>query len=254
MRLFSFDMSKAVAVLSIAVLTIAVFPGPAAKADVLLLEDFEDESRTYSVSTPEFHDGTSDYFGIIPLLGAAVPVDPYTGFGGSSFFAIEDMDDGGTRPDTGTISFAVNISTFDNLSVDFKFATGGNGATTPSYDDEESFLVRASVDGGAFQNLIAFEAVEPGGDTTNNVIRQDTDFDGIGDGFLPSSAMTTFGGLSIAGTGTILVVEVIVTSSDGNSEFAFDDFQINGISSVPEPSSAGLLGLVFLGVCLRRRR
>ena len=225
-----------------------------ASADVLLFEDFEDSARNYTVSTPEFHDGTSDYFGIVPLLGAANPVDAYSGFAGSNFFAIEDMDDGGTRPSSATITYSLNISGFENFSVDLLFAAGGNGALTPSYDDEESFLVRASIDGGAIQNLIAFEASEPGGDITNNQVFQDTDFDGIGDGFLPTSAFTSLNSLAIAGTGTNLVVEVLVTSNDGNSEFAFDNFRINGFSSVPEPATLSLGLLVMAGLGARRRR
>ena len=222
------------------------------QADVLLLEDFEDSTVNYTTSTPEFHDGSNDYFTIVPLNGPANSDSAYTGFGDSNFFAAEDMDDGGTRPSTGTISFNVNIAGFKNLNVGLLFAAGGNGNAVPSYDDEESFLVRAQIDGGAFQNLIAFEAEEPGGDITNNLIRRDTDFDGIGDGFTPSSAFLDYSNLAISGTGTNLLVEVIVTSNDDRSEFAFDNFQING--TVPEPSS-GLFCILLMGVVgLKRRR
>lgn len=205
---------------------------------VLLMEDFEDNTINFSTSTDRFHDGSNDYFDIVPLNGPANSVDPYTGFGGSNFFAVEDMDDGGTRPDTGILEFNVNVAGFNNLSLDLLFAAGGNGATTLPYDDEESFLVRATLDSNPIQNLLAFEAEEPGGDISNNRLLQDTNFDGIGDGFEPSEAFTALNGLAITGTGSNLKIEIIVTSTDGNSEFAIDNVVVNGDVATGPPTAA----------------
>lgn len=83
------------------------------------------------------------------------------------------------------------------------------------------------------------------------------DFDGIGDasGFQPSSQLTAFHGLAIIGTGNRLLIEVIVTSNDGNSEFAFDNFVVNGtVVAIPEPSSIVGLAVVAMGVVYHRRR
>jgi hypothetical protein len=226
-------------------------------AAIILVEDFEDSVVNFTVSEPLFHDGAGDYYTITPLafsgntLGSpAEAVTPYTGFGGSSFFAAEDVDDGGLRPDTRTMSFNINISNYNSLAFSTLFAASGNAAATPAYDTNDGFLIRASIDGGAFQNLLAFEA----SGTTNQLLRQDTDFDGVGDGFLPSSAFTGFNNLAISGTGNSLVLEIILTSNDGNVEFAFDNVTVTGNLSIPEPSHIGLWTLAASMVGFRRRR
>lgn len=224
--------------------------GLQAQSTVLLTEDFEDNVVNYTTSTPEFHDGTSDYFTITPLNGVANSIDAYSGFGGSNYFAVEDMDDGNSRPGSGTLSFNVNVAGFENLSLDMLFAAGGNGAGVPAYDSDDGFLVRASIDGNPFQNLLAFEAAG----TTNQLLLQDTNFDGTGDGFQPSESFTAFNGLAIAGTGSNLLLEIVVDSNDGNVEFAFDNIVVSGTSAVPEPGSAVLLIGAALGLITQRRR
>jgi hypothetical protein len=221
-------------------------------------EDFEDSTFNFTVSSPMFHDGAGDYYTVVPLVFSGNPlgspaeaVVPYTGFGGNNFFAAEDVDDGNTRPETRTMSFNVNISNFDTLTFSTLFAASGNAAATPAYDSNDGFLVRASIDGGAFQNLLAFVAEGP----TNQLLRRDTDFNGVGDGFLPSSTFTAFSNLAISGTGNNLLLEIILTSNDGNVEFAFDDVTVSGnIVAVPEPSSLVLLILGGTAFAFRRRR
>ena len=149
------------------------------------------------------------------------------------------------------MSFNVNITNYNALTFSTLFAASGNAAATPAYDANDGFLIRASIDGGAFQNLLQFEAVG----ATNQLLRQDTNFDGVGDGFLPSSAFTAFSNLAIAGTGSNLLLEIILTSNDGNVEFAFDDVTISGnIVAVPEPSSITLVILAGAVVGFRFRR
>ena len=117
---------------------------------VLLFEDFEDNTLTFTSSTELFHDDVSDYFHVTPLNGVANSVAPYAGFQGSNYFAAEDLDDANTRPSTGVLSFSQNVTGMTNLSVDLLFAAGGNGAEIPAYDSDDGFLVRASLDGGSY--------------------------------------------------------------------------------------------------------
>ncbi len=169
----------------------------------------------------------------------------------ADFLQPRDLDDGGLRPDTRTMSFNVNISNFNTLTFSTLFAASGNAAATPAYDANDGFLIRASIDGGAFQNLLQFEAEG----ATNQLLRRDTNFDGVGDGFLPSAAFTSFNNLAITGTGSNLLLEIILTSNDGNVEFGLDDVTISGILvAVPEPSSMALLILAGSVIGFRRKR
>lgn len=226
-----------------------------AQAAVIISEDFEDNTVLFTASNGLFHDGGSDYFTIVPLNGPANSVSPYSGFAGTGFFAAEDIDDGNSRPTTQTLSFNVDITGFENLTFDTLFAAGGNfpgGAINPAYDSNDGFLVRAQVDAGPVQNLLSFESTG----TTNTQTRRDTNFDGTGDGFTPTSAATAFNGLVISGTGTNLLLEIIVSSNDGGVEYAFDNVTINGdaVSAVPEPSALALVMLSGAAVAFRRRR
>jgi len=217
----------------------------------ILLEDFEDSTVTYVTSNGEFHDGLSDYFSIVdptnPLIDANTGID-FAGFGGSQYFAAEDIDDGGTRPATQTLTFTVNIFGYENISFSSLFAAGGND-DNPAYDDDDGFLVTATIDGGVTQNLLAFEAIGGG----NTLLREDTDFSGFGDSTVVIDHNFESYSSPIIGTGSELELVITVRSNDGNGEFAFDNVTLDGDFVIPEPSSALLafLGSAFL---LGRRR
>ena len=243
-----------------AALAVALIPS-LGRADVIMLEDFEDNTVNYTISTGgEFYDTNHDYFTIVPLNGAVAPDDgPYTGFGGSNFFGAEDMDDSdGPGAGTQTLTFTINVSGFEDLRFSGLFAAGGNstgGADgTIRYDDEDGIRVRATLDADPIQDLLAFEAVEPGGDTSNNELRQDADFNNVGDaaGFMPTAAFAAFNDIAISGTGNTLVLEIEVTSTANNESLAFDNISVSGTAIIPEPSSAillmiGMVAVVFAG-------
>lgn len=223
------------------------------QAELIMMEDFEDGTLNFTVSSGMFRSSDDDYFTIVPRHDLVDSEDPYTSFSGNRFFAAEDIDNGSTRPPSQSLYFNANITGFENITFSMLFAAGGNFAETnfgilnPAYDSDDGFLVRARIDGGAFQNLLSFEATG-----TNTQTRQDTDFNGVGNGLIPNSSFRAYNGLAIAGTGTQLLVEIIVTSNDDGVEYAFDNVMISG-SSVPEPSS---LALVLLSgtIAFRRRR
>lgn len=233
------------------------------RADIIMLEDFEDGTVNYTGVT-EFHDSANDYFGRVPALGAIAPDDgPYTGFGGTNYFAAEDINStmiggGGPGLATQTLEFTINIAGHESLKFSGLFAAGGNDAGNSDgfrYDDEDGLRVTAQIDGGGVQNLLAFEAAEPGGDLGNNELLIDANFDGIGDpaGFQPTESFTAFNDIGITGTGTELLLKIEVTATAQSEAFAFDNVQVSGMKVVPEPSSFILAGLTALMFSRRRR-
>jgi len=227
------------------------------QAAVITAEDFEDNTVNFVSSTSLFHDAGDDYFTIVPLNGS--PSSPHTGFGGSNFFAAEDINGEGASA-VQTLTFTVDISKYINLSFDFLFAAAGNEESTRPYDNgsataDDHLLISAQIDSNPAQNLIAFQAEFVLLDNTNLTLRQDTDFDGFGDpgAFAPTSAFTAFNDLSIAGSGSNLTLTIEFASTDGNSELAIDDVTING-DLIPEPSSALLILAGMGSIAMRRRR
>ena len=224
------------------------------KAVIIAFEDFEDNTTLFTSSNGLFHDGVNDYFHITPLNGPAGGTggpsagSAFAGFNGNHFFGAEDIDDGGTRPSQQTLTFTIGITGFENITVSTLFAAGGNDAT-PGYDSNDGYLMRASIDGNPFQNLLAFEATGP----TNQPLTQDTDFNGTGDGPAIDHNFLTYGGLTITGTGDVLTLEIVIDSNDGSGEFAFDDVIVEGDVAIPEPST-GLLALAGAALLFGRRR
>lgn len=239
--------------------------GGVANGGILMLEDFEDSTVHYTASQGEFFDTGNDHFAIVPLGGNASPADgPYTGFAGSHFFSAEDIDDPqGPGFDTQTLTFDVDIRGATNLTFGGMFAAGANDGSNASslpYDDEDGLVVRAQIDGGSIQNLIAFQATEPGGDISNNELRLDADFNGVGDpsGFLPTSTFSAFNQLPILGTGNQLLLTIEFTADANNEELAIDNIQIAGDhfdnAMVPEPNSMAIVAIGAWGLISRRRR
>jgi hypothetical protein len=253
MRLASF--------LSVAILVVGSF-SMSASADVIMIEDFEDATLDYVGPTDALADKANrDFYGRTGNFGS------YTlnNVQGSTYYAAEDIDSALPIPiPSGSpldLVFTVNIANYTDLSFDILMAEDDSTDGNEDWDAHEHFLVFYQIDGGAVTNLFGVEAPEPGGDLTNNEPREDTNFDGVGDGAEITDTFTNFN-KTIAGTGNSLVMTVRYLSDDnpsagsyaGDEDIAFDNVTING-TPVPEPTTFALfaLGLGTI-VCPRRRR
>jgi hypothetical protein len=95
----------------------------------------------------------------------------------------------------------------------------------------------------------------------NGIFRQDTDFDGVGDGLALSDAAQTFPA-AIAGTGSLLDLRFTVSVDSGDEDFAVDNFRVMGDrlpdpepASVPEPGMLlGLAAIAATAIGRYRRR
>jgi hypothetical protein len=220
-----------------------------ASADVLLFEDFEDATVTYTPST-EFSDGDEDYF----TRGSNDTTDrSYTNIpSGTSWFGGQDQDDtaaGGPGNDEEHILFSnIDIQGYTDLTFSAYFAEQRPEASGADDIDSTDYLhITYRIDGGAWNDLLWFEN---DGSTYNTPFSVDTDFDGVGDG--GGQLETSFAEFtrSVAGTGSTLDIMIEAHVDSGDEDWAVDDVQITG---VPEPATMSLLALGGLAL-LRRRR
>jgi len=217
--------------------------GDAAGPVVVLDEgfDYAEESATAAftltdeMGNPEvfFHDGGFDYLGIRDFDG-----DGGEDFGGDTtngnFNTYTNVDDnhlvgsdinGEGLDNPAFLTWSnLDITGLSNLLFSADLATDDTpGASGLDPSDFVKFEYR--VDGGAWQNLMAFETLD---DSTFNVptFLRDTDFDGIGDGASLTSAFQTFTqGFEVSGSSLDLRLGIEVESG-------FEDIGIDNISIV----------------------
>lgn len=206
---------------------------------VILNETFDNDSQ-FKKSSKFFSDGSNDYFGIYNQN--ATKIKSYTGFT-NKFLAGQDLDgEGESLPITLTWS-NLDIKWLTNLQFSGDFAEFFD--SPGDIDDDDFIKVSYSIDGGQEQNLLWFS----GSDFSNNsgsfngVLKQDTDFDGIGDGQALNNAAQNFT-TAITGTGSRLELKLEISLDSGDEDFALDNFLITGITApiIGTESKDNLLG------------
>lgn len=192
-------------------------------------EDFS--SGTYTVTIGgEGNDGTADYF--MKTDGTNIN-KTYTGFSGN-FFACQDIDDGGwtgsAAPSELTWS-SIDISSYTGIEFSGLFAS----TATEKIDNSDYAIIQYRIDSGTWTNLLAFEN---DGTQYNTYFKEDTDFDGDGDGTQLSGTAASFS-KSISQTGNIIDIRITISVNSGDEDFAFDSFQITGTAagSVTDPTN-----------------
>ncbi|MBT0608804.1 HYR domain-containing protein [Aequorivita echinoideorum] len=196
----------------------------------VLNETFDDNSG-FTTSTPFFSDGTGDYFGLAGVNdfnGEPTPTQlkAYTGFTGG-FLTGMDLDGEGASLPIIIDWTGLDIDELSDLTFSGEFAEFFD--TPGDIDDNDFIIVEYQIDGGGYQNLIAFAGADftGGGGNANGNFREDTDFDGLGDGNLLTDASQVFT-KTIVGTGLLLDLRVTVSVDSGDEDFAIDSFNING--------------------------
>ena len=211
-------------------LFLALFITTIASAQVLN-ETFDNNSG-FTTSTPFFSDGGGDFFGLAivdDFNGEPTPtgLKAYTGFAGG-FMTGMDMDaEGASLPITIEWN-GLDIDGLTDLMFSGEFAEFFD--SPGDIDDLDFIRVEYQIDGGGYQNLIWFEGADFTSGTPpvfNGIFREDTDFDGEGDGLALNDAAQVFT-KTIAGTGTLLDLRLTVTVDSGDEDFAVDTFVITG--------------------------
>jgi len=227
-----------------------LFGSSTVMGQVTLLDEPFDGTSQFSTSTPLFNDDAAssgfDFFGIADGdsdggedfgVAGTVNYKAYTGFT-DNFLTGMDMDgEGASLPITVTWS-SINISGYNTLEFTSDFAEFFD---TPGDIDQtdDQILVEYQIDGGGYQNLLAFEGADFDSGTdpfqNNGNFREDADFDGEGDpaGTQLTTAFQSFT-KSIAGTGTSLDLRLTVSVNSGDEDFAADNFKITGVLAAPD--------------------
>jgi len=203
-----------------------------------------DNTANVSPSNGFFSDGFGDFFNADGNFGSFVE---YNGGDGNFFAAMDINGEGG--PDTQTLSFdTINISGFTDLQLTVDLAEDDDGSDE-DWDVSDFVSFQASIDGGGFFDILNIESI-PDGDSFNAVPAIDTDFNGDGNvGFELSDTFQTFLA-DIAGTGSTLDLQAVISLNSGDEDIAIDNV---GVTGVPTPGAAALLGLGGLAAARRRR-
>ncbi|MBM7066357.1 ExeM/NucH family extracellular endonuclease [Actibacterium sp. 188UL27-1] len=176
-----------------------------------------------------------DYFGIFDADG-----DGGADFGGDAaptgfniYTNIADNYLGGSDIDGGTPAIeepafltwsGIDITGLSNLRISADLATDDSDA---ALDPDDFISFEVSIDGGAFEQVMAFETLDA---TTfnQNTFLQDTDFDGIGDGDALTSAFATFSD-DFAVSGSTLDLRVAVRVDAGREDFGIDNITLDEV-------------------------
>ncbi|MEN8173591.1 MAG: hypothetical protein ABFS03_12025, partial [Chloroflexota bacterium] len=221
-------ITKLSTALLIFVFIFSALPLGGASAAVIFAESFDDSSQ-FTTSTPFFSDGYGDYFGITDGTTGDFGVGTmpsslksYSGFSGNFLTGMDLNGEGASLPIT--VDWAgIDIIGISPLAFSGDFAEFFDDPG--DIDASDFILVEYQIDGGGYQNLISFRLSEDEPDDYNGVFREDTDFNGTGDGATLGNAAQTFI-KSIAGSGTTLDLRLSVTVEAGDEDFAVDNFSI----------------------------
>lgn len=236
---------------------LAMLIGNSAQADIILVEDFEDASISYTASAA---DDLADifglnYFGRIANDTALPPLDLlYGNAQGTGFFGAQNTDDapGGGASQVSLSWNGIDVSNFENLNLSWFVAE--DDSASESWDSSSSFRIEYQLDGGGFQNLFAI-ASEIGIDLNqeDEKPRVDTNFDGVGDGAEITDVFAQFS--SVIANGSSLDIRVTIEGLDETEEdIAFDNLMLTGdLVGVPEPAALSLFALGLVGLITNRR-
>ncbi len=211
-------------------------------APVSVLNETFDNTTGFTVEDndsfePFFSDDLNDYLGLTDGAGtfdygSAVTAPngekAYTGFTGQ-YLNGQDIDgEGAAVPFIFTWS-GLSITSLTSLefSGDFAEFFDSPGDIDGDPANTDYIEVRYRIDGGAWQNLIWFYGADFSSGNFNGIFREDTDFNGIGDGIALGNAAQTFT-KTIAGTGNTLDLQMRVSVEAGDEDFAVDNFIITG--------------------------
>ena len=213
----------------------------------MLFEGFEtDGLNTRYTTTGLFSDGADDYFTRTDGATEASGIPSYTSFGGSYFWAAEDIDASDNPTGLALLDFSsISLTDIPSIQISLDLGAGSSSA----FDSVDDFLfVQYRVDGGAWENALAFQN---DGTTFNGPLLQDTNFDGIGDTTILDLDFQTFTSSPLAVNGSLLDLRIDTFMTGGGEAVAFDNITI---TAVPEPTTYTLIASAIALLFVMRKR
>ncbi len=212
-----------------------LLPAGAVSADEIILDEPFDDAAQFSTSESFFSDGDGDYFGLPDgsgggdFGGGSAPsgLKAYTGFTGS-FLAGMDLDgEGASLPITVTWS-GLDVTGLVGLQFSGDFAEYFD--SPGDIDPDDLLRIDYQLDSGGWSPLLQFSGADFS-TSVNGIFREDTDFDGTGDGTALGNAAQRFT-KAITETGTTLDLRLVVSLNSGDEDFGADNFQVTGLNVV----------------------
>jgi len=186
--------------------------------------------------------GNGDYFFRTNLASDAGNglQEVFSGFNGSFYWRGEDVEDsaGGVNPALGFINWTgIDITGDTGLTFSGLFGARTFDGSNFTFETGDFITVRASIDGGAFVDILSFRGTGVG----NAQMAQDSNLDGVingsDNGVLLSDVLASFTA-NIAGTGTTLALQ-LETNVGASEEIAFDDMSVSNDEAGPIDLTAG---------------
>ncbi|PSQ86338.1 MAG: hypothetical protein BRD43_07505 [Bacteroidetes bacterium QS_4_64_154] len=187
-------------------------------------EPFDDDSQ-FDVTKGSLGGGSSSYFKITD--GSDID-ESYNGTTGK-FLAGSDTDGDGDGTSDPQITWT-GIDVSGEGGLQFTGSFGGDGSR---YENSDFVRVEYRVDGGAWQNLIAFR-----GDP-NDHLAEDTDFDGTGDGATIDDGSVSSFSKDIGGLADSLGLRLTAEMTAQTESFAVEDFKIKSTTAVQFTADSG---------------
>jgi len=217
------------------------------QATILFSEDFETdgEGSRYS-STGLFSDNGDDYFTRITGDSNPSGLPAYTGFGGSAFWAAEDIDSNDNPTGLALLDFSgIDLSGAAAFTISIDLAAG----SVSSFDSADDFLlVQFRLDGSAWQTALAFQN---DGTRYNTGLHLDSDQDGIGEGPTLGLELATFTSPAFPNPGSLMDLRIDTFMTGNEEAVAFDSLRV---TAVPEPEVFALFLSSFILIALFGRK
>ncbi|MDO5978642.1 hypothetical protein [Flavivirga spongiicola] len=176
----------------------------------------------YATNVTEFTSGTTDYF--IRTDGTNTTDEVFSNIQGSYYFAAQDTN--GVEPTLPLTLLInnINISGYSSLEFRVHLAEDDDGSNE-DWDAPNYVHFNYDIDNSnSFSNLLW---LENDGSAFNSAPYIDTDYDGTGDGSEITDTFTQFT-QSIAGTGSLLDIQIVFNLDDGDEDIAIDNIEIWG--------------------------